>query len=122
MAVNDLDKTFDKRLRQAYDDAKAAGLWKETYAATNDREYFAEGAQSWFDCNAPKGTSTTASTRARSSRPMTRLAKLCAEVFGDGPWRYQRPDSAERLKDPAHLAGFDRTAAPAFACRRTCRR
>ena len=27
------------------------GIWEGTYAATNPREYFAEGVQSWFGTN-----------------------------------------------------------------------
>ena len=39
------------------------------------------------------------------------VAKLCNEVFGDGPWRYVRPD---RRQERAHLAGFDLSKAPRF--------
>jgi hypothetical protein len=116
MAVNEVDKTFDQRLREAFEAAKAGGLWKETYALTNDREYFAEGVQSWFDCNAPKGHEHNGvDTREKLRAYDPGLAKLCTEVFGDGEWRYERPDSPRRLKEPGHLAGFDRGAAPAFA-------
>jgi hypothetical protein len=116
MAVNEIDKTFDKRLRAAYDAAKAAGLWEKTYALTNDREYFAEGVQSWFDCNAPKRHEHNGvDTREKLKAYDPALAKLCAEVFGDGAWRYERPDSPRRVKEPGHLAGFDRTGAGVFA-------
>lgn len=33
---------------EAYWAAMGAGLWEDTYAATDDREYFAEGVQSYF--------------------------------------------------------------------------
>jgi hypothetical protein len=116
MGVNTVDKTFDKRLRRAFDAAKAAGLWQNTYALSNDREYFAEGAQIWFDCNAPKGHEhNDVDTRERLKAYDPALAKLIEEVFGDTPWRYQRPDSPERLKDPQHLKGYDPTTAPTFA-------
>ena len=46
-----VDKKFRTRLRNAFDAAKAAGAWKNTYAETNLDEYWAEGVQSWFDCN-----------------------------------------------------------------------
>ena len=42
---------FDKRLMAAYEHAKTNGLWKGTYAMQNRMEYWAEGAQSWFDTN-----------------------------------------------------------------------
>lgn len=42
---------FDSRLKAAYDQAKQKGLWKDTYAATNHIEYWAEGVQSYFSVN-----------------------------------------------------------------------
>ena len=39
------------RLGQTYKNAMAKGLWKNTYAASNQAEYWAEIAQSYFDCN-----------------------------------------------------------------------
>jgi len=51
MALVDLDETFDARLKETYEAAIKAGLWKGKYAATNRAEYWAEGAQSWFDDN-----------------------------------------------------------------------
>ena len=41
-----------ERLKKAYDAALAAGKWKDTYAATNIEEYWAEGVQDWFNVNA----------------------------------------------------------------------
>jgi len=49
--MNNVDPTFDKRLRATYAAAMKAGLWKGKYAAVNHHEYFAEGVQSWFDNN-----------------------------------------------------------------------
>ena len=46
-----VDPTFSARLRKAYKDAMAKGLWKGTYAASNPGEYWAEAVQSWFDTN-----------------------------------------------------------------------
>jgi alpha-glucosidase len=50
-----VDPKFDDRLREAYQKAKDKGLWQKTYALTNHKEYWAEGVQSYFDCNAPAG-------------------------------------------------------------------
>ena len=47
-----IDSTFTQRLEQTYNSALRKGLWKETYAATNYLEYWAEGSQAYFDCNA----------------------------------------------------------------------
>lgn len=51
MAIVDLDPKFNSKLEAAYKAAISKGLWKETYAATNSREYWAEGVQSWFNVN-----------------------------------------------------------------------
>ena len=45
-----VDAEFRKQLAEAFSNSKGTA-WKNTYAATNVDEYWAEGAQSWFDCN-----------------------------------------------------------------------
>lgn len=45
------DTNFDNDLLAAYNNAKAKGLWKKTYAISDVREYWAEGLQNWFNCN-----------------------------------------------------------------------
>ncbi len=55
-------------------------------------------------------------TRAELKDYDPALAKLCAEVLGDGPWRYRKPmarDAAGR----AHLTGWDPAHAPHFRWR-----
>jgi len=44
------------------------------------------------------------------------LASLCAEVFGDGSWRYRKPQE-RRGEERAHLASFDPSTAPHFRWR-----
>jgi hypothetical protein len=113
MALNDLDRTFDPRLEAAYDAAVKAGLWKGKYAARNHMEYFAEGVQSWFDTNRENDFEHNhVNTRAELKKYDPRLAKLVAEVFGDGPWRYQRPE--DRRPASVHLKGYQPKQAPAF--------
>ena len=107
-----VDPTFGTRLRKAYNDAKDKGLWKGTYAGSNPGEYWAEGVQSWFDTNRQNDSQHNhVDTRDELKAYDPELAKLCNEVFGDGPWRYVRPD---HRKEKAHLAGFDLSHAPAF--------
>jgi hypothetical protein len=50
-ALRTIDKTWSKRLGQTYQNAKAKDLWKYAYAESNQAEYWAEIAQSFFDCN-----------------------------------------------------------------------
>jgi hypothetical protein len=113
IALRDVDREFDGRLRTAYQEAMREELWKGTYATTNHKEYWAEGVQSWFDANQDgvKGHNTIA-TRERIKKYDPRLSALLAEVFRGNEWRYVRPS---QRKDAAHLAGFDPTRSPRFA-------
>jgi alpha-glucosidase len=46
-----VDPTWGQRRTAAFRNAMEKGLWKNTYAASNPGEYWAEIAQSYFDCN-----------------------------------------------------------------------
>lgn len=112
MGVRPLDQDFDRRLKAAYEAALAAGKWKDTYAATNPSEYWAEGVQSWFDCNQSKNpVHNGVRTREQLTEYDPELAKLLASVFTHNEWRYLR--RVDR-KEPAHLAGYDPSRAPRF--------
>jgi len=50
-ALGRLDPKWRAKLRGTYQSALEKGLWKNTYAATNPAEYWAEIGQSYFDCN-----------------------------------------------------------------------
>ena len=83
------------RLQAAYDAAKRAGRFANTYAIANPDEYWAEGVQSWFDtnltANPPNGIHGHIHTRAGLKAYDPALAALITEVFGDRPWRYSCP-------------------------------
>jgi hypothetical protein len=99
-----LDSGFDARLRHAYEAAKQNGLWEGTYAATNHEEYFAEGSQSWFNCNAPPGKEhNEVRTRKALREYDPTLAKLLAEVYGDNSWRYSAPNARSDRGSPGEL-------------------
>ena len=109
--VKRVDPTFDGRLRKAYDAAMEAGLWKGKYASVNDREYFAEGVQSWFDNNRENDHDHNhVNTRAELIEYDPGLAALCREVFGETELKYTKPHT--RLT--GHLAGYDPKTAPTF--------
>lgn len=112
------DPTFDRRLRAAFKAATERGLWKNTYAATNHSEYWAEGVQCWFDDNAPPDAlHNDVRTREKLKAYDAPLAELCREVFGEGAWRYKRP--AERSpEDRRHLPGYDPAKLPRFEWRK----
>ena len=106
-----IDPTFDRRLRAAYDSAMAKGLWKGKYASVNHHEYFAEGVQSWFGNNRPPDHDHNhVDTRAELIAYDPSLAEICREVFGQTRLVYTKP--ATRLD--GHLAGYDPATAPTF--------
>ena len=78
---------FRARIEVAYKRAIDAGLWSETYAATNADEYWAEGVQSWFGLNdsswPANGIHNHIDTRHELEAYDPTLANLIREVFGD---------------------------------------
>ena len=106
-----VDRSFDSRVRAAYEQAKEAELWKGKYASVNHHEYFAEGVQSWFDNNRENDHDHNhVNTRSELIEYDPRLASLCREVFGDTEFRYTKPQN--RLH--GHLEGYDPARAPTF--------
>lgn len=106
-----LDPTFDARLKQTYERAMAAGLWKKKYASTNHQEYFAEGVQSWFDNNRqPDHDHNHVDTRIELKEYDPDLAAICKEVFGDTKFVYTKP--ASRLT--GHLTDYTPSKAARF--------
>ncbi len=84
-----VDPTFDRRLRAAYSRAMDRGLWKGTYVATNPGEYWAEGAQAYFDCMRPQ---FGANTREKLRKYDPGLFALVDEVYKQSKFRYVRYD------------------------------
>ncbi len=50
-ALSSIDPTWRERKNKVYRNAMDKGLWKLSYAAGNPGEFWAEIAQSYFDCN-----------------------------------------------------------------------
>ena len=85
------DPGFDKRLREIYDRAIEKGQWKDTYAATNVSEYWAEGVQDYFDCNnPPNGSHNDVNTREELAEHDPELFQLIDDVFKQSQYRYVR--------------------------------
>jgi alpha-glucosidase len=93
-----VDPKFDGRLRACYARAKDRGLWKDTYAATNAAEYWAEGVQSYFDCNAPpnKGVHNGVNCREKLAKYDPELFGLIDDAFRQSPFRYERYDRRKK--------------------------
>ncbi len=106
-----VDPTFDRRVKSAFDSAMKAGLWKGKYASVNHHEYFAEGVQNWFDNNRENDHDHNhVNTRAELLAYDPGLAALCREVFGETELKYTKPTT--RLT--GHLTGYDPAKAPKF--------
>ncbi len=114
MGMSTIDSSFDKRLKAAFKDSTEKGLWKNTYAASNHNEYWAEAVQCWFDDNRENDSlHNHINTRAELIDYDFGVAKLCKEVFGDRDWRYKKPLDRKKT-DRAHLAGVDFENLPKF--------
>lgn len=118
MGMQDIDPTFDQRLKKAYSEAIESGKWENTYAAGNHMEYWAEGVQSWFDDNREKDAlHNHVNTRQELIDYDPSLARLCRQVFGDLAWRYQKP-SQRPDNDRKHLQGIRTKNLPRFEWRK----
>lgn len=51
LGIRFVNPNFDSQLQAAYNHAKSSGLWANTYAIADVREYWAEGVQDWYNCN-----------------------------------------------------------------------
>lgn len=87
---------FNRELRAALDDALKHGRWKNTYAAENIEEYFAEGVQSWFNVNAEipnpagDGKHNQVNTREELRRYDPTLYALLKRFFPEEDFQFSR--------------------------------
>jgi hypothetical protein len=90
LGIHFVEPDFEDRLAAAYQSALAAGLWQNTYAATNKSEYWAEGVQSWFNANieagSPNGTHNHVNTRAELQEFDPGLYSLIQEYLPNDDW------------------------------------
>lgn len=114
IGLEQIDPTFDGRLKACYDASMASGKWKGLYAAENHAEYWAEAVQSWFGTNRENDAQHNhVNTRQELIDYDPDVAKLCAEVFGKKSWQYRRADDPSRGNEP-HLKDLDRSKLPVF--------
>jgi hypothetical protein len=90
--LREVDPTFQGRLEKAFKSAMDKALWKGTYVATDPAEYWAEGAQAYFDCMRPQ---FGANTREKLEKYDEGLFKLVDEVYKQSKFRYVRYDQRE---------------------------
>jgi hypothetical protein len=95
MGIARLDRNFNTELGTAFQAAKDASLWKDTYAMSNRGEYWAEGVQSYFDCNRsaspPNGVHNDVATRAKLKEYDPRLFKLIDAEMKGSKWSWNPP-------------------------------
>ncbi len=91
MALVELDHYFIDRVELAFHFAQQNDLWASTYARTNVKEYWATGAQHWFDAGGYSATANTIHnhihTRSELRDYDPALYELLSEVFSDDEWR-----------------------------------
>lgn len=84
-----IDPTFDQRLNAAFQAAKAAGTYTNTYAESSAVEYIAEGVQDWYNTNIglarPNGVHNEINTREELRMKDPKLYALLSEVLKDKP-------------------------------------
>ncbi|TGN20960.1 hypothetical protein [Leptospira idonii] len=82
-----------KEILAAYKAAKKKGLWKNTYAESNEDEYWAEGVQSWFDTNLESiptnGIHGEIDTRKELETYDPQLYQVIRKVFGDDTFDFK---------------------------------
>lgn len=95
MGLNSVDPKFEPRLKEAYAGAMKKGLWAKTYAATDFKEYWAEGVQSYFDCNmavrVPDGIHNGVANRASLKKYDPALYELIDDTFKSPKWSLAQP-------------------------------
>lgn len=85
IALEKLDKTFDRRLIAIYERARSKGLWNNTYNGSNHKEYWAGGVTAYFNAatsaSPANGIYNHVATRDQLREYDPDLASLIEEVF-----------------------------------------
>ncbi len=92
-ALRSVDPTWNKRRNEVFQNAKDKGRWKNVYAGGNAGEYWAEIAQSYFDCNRVNNWNHTyVGTRAQLKEydpEGYELVKTTFKLAGENDWVYR---------------------------------
>ena len=92
LGLSQVYPSFTGELAAAYNNARHRNLWGGGhYAMTNPIEYWAEGVQSYFDCNAPDHYAPT--NRAQLYTKDRALYDLLVKYLGNNPWKRPMPCS-----------------------------
>lgn len=103
IGIYQVDSTINTRLQNLLDSAIAAGKYRNTYAAENLREYFAEGVQDWFNVNAEMpyadGKHNWVNTREDLQAYDPGLYRLIAEYFPATPLQISKHPKVNLYKE-----------------------
>jgi len=96
---------FEQRVKDMLKKAKEKKLWENTYADDNFMEYFAEGAQSYFNVNdyseTPNNIHNHVNTREKLKTYDPVLYSLLEEVFPCGNVIWKRCDEKNNVDKPS---------------------
>ncbi|HET8933097.1 MAG TPA: hypothetical protein VFN67_06660 [Polyangiales bacterium] len=80
-----VDNSFEDRLADAYHHATQTGLWRDTFAAEDAQEYWAEGVQDWYytnlEADPPNGVHGPVNTQDELERYDPKLFSLIDELL-----------------------------------------
>jgi len=92
-ALRQIDPRWRQRLGEVYRKAMDQGLWKNTYAAGNQAEYWAEICQAYFDCqrinNWNHGPIGTREQLKQYDPPGYELVRDTFKLTAENDWRFK---------------------------------
>lgn len=81
------DSKMMERIIQIYQRSKSK-YSPGIYMAVDEKEYWAEGSESWFNASLRNDVNDGVNTREKLKGHDPELAQLLFEIYGDGDWRY----------------------------------
>jgi hypothetical protein len=99
-------------IKRAYTKAIKAGKYKGAYAATNSKEYWAEGTQAWFESEFMDPQNYTyIKNRKELKKYDPDLAKILKQIYGRFAWRFKYGKTSSRLRLSRPFGGSVKKAA-----------
>jgi hypothetical protein len=110
-ALRSIDPAWSERRNNVYQHAMAKGLWRNTYAASNPGEYWAEIAQTYFDSqrvnNWNHGPIGTREQLKEYDPEGHELVRITFRLRPDQDWRYPWPKQLPNVVPPPQNLGID---------------
>lgn len=110
-ALRRLDPGWRARLLKTYRDAVGKGLWKNTYAGSNEAEYWAETCQMYFDCDRPNNWNHNSIARREQLKIYDpeeyELIKTTFNLSPAQDWRYRWLQKLPKVTPPPPELNID---------------